>query len=288
MSQGSLFCFGYGYSADALAKTLDKKKWNIHGTKRETLVSKDNNPNIISFNGYKPIPNAKNILMDMSHLLISIPPSPEGDPVIALHRSDIANATNLKWIGYLSTTGVYGNSGGAIVDEKYLCKPTNARSKRRLKAEKDWLKLFYDFGLPIHIFRLAGIYGPGRSAIDSVLNGRAKRISVPGHKFSRIHVCDIARVLAASIKKPNPGRIYNVCDNESASGADVTLYACELLGVSPPPLINLKDAQLSTMARSFYSDNRRVDNQRIKKELSFDFKYPTYREGLKSIYKALV
>ena len=283
MPQNILFCFGYGYSASALTKTLRSNKWIVKGTKRDKLFQNKNFRQILIFNGDNPIPKFEELLSNVTHLLVSIPPTAIGDPVLSIHGKEISNAKNLKWIGYLSTTGVYGDSQGKHVDEKYQCNPTNMRSKRRLHAEKEWLQLFSDLHLPVHIFRLAGIYGPGRSAIESVRSGRAKRINVPGHQFSRIHVDDIASVLKASIKDPNPGCIYNVCDNESAASSDVTLYACELLGLSPPPLIDLQDAELSPMARSFYNDNRRVDNKRIREELKVELKYPTYREGLKSI-----
>ena len=192
-------------------------------------------------------------------------------------------ARGLEWIGYLSTTGVYGDTGGAWVDETATPAPTGARGRRRLAAENAWLAFGERHGLAVHVFRLAGIYGPGRNALATVRRGAAKRIDKPGHVFSRIHVADIAQVLAASIAKPNPGAIYNVCDDEPAPAADVVAHACALLGVAPPPLTPLDEADLSPMARSFYADNRRVSNARIKNELGVALRFPDYRAGLASL-----
>ena len=190
----------------------------------------------------------------------------------------------LEWIGYLSTTGVYGDTGGAWVDESAVHRRrAAARGRRRVKAERGWRALGAAHGVPVHVFRLAGIYGPGRNAIASVRRGAAKRIERPGQVFSRIHVADIAQVLAASIARPRAGAIYNVCDDEPAPGADVVAHACALLGVAPPPPVPLADAGLSPMARSFYADNRRVSNALIKEELGVELRYPDYRAGLAAL-----
>ena len=185
----------------------------------------------------------------------------------------------LAWIGYLGTTAVYGDRQGGWVDEETPIEPTLARADRRARAEAAWLKS----GLPVHIFRLAGIYGPGRNAFVNLKDGTARRIVKPGQVFSRIHVEDIATVLEASIARPRPGAIYNVCDDEPAPPQDVVAHAAELMGVAPPPEQPYETADLSPMARTFYKDNRRVRNERIKRELGVRLAYPTYREGLAAL-----
>ncbi len=190
---------------------------------------------------------------------------------------------SLRWIGYLSTTGVYGDRGGDWVDENSQRVPTQDRSRRRALAEDSWLTVWEHDGLPVHVFRLAGIYGPGRSAIDSLRDGTAKRIVKAGQVFSRIHVADIAAVLIASMARPNPGAAYNLCDDNPAPPDEVIAYAAELLGVQPPPVVRFEDAQLSEMARSFYADNKRVRNNRIKEELGVQLTFPDYRSGLQAI-----
>ena len=193
----------------------------------------------------------------------------------------------MKWVGYLSTSGVYGNRGGDWVDEESPLEPTTARGQRRLEAERSWLRLHSDFGLPVHLFRLAGIYGPGRNTLLNLRDGSAKRIIKPGQIFSRIHVDDIAGVLAASMAKPNPGRVYNVCDDEPCPPQEVVEYAANLLGMSVPPEIPFEQAELSPMAKSFYADSKRVSNKRIKNELGYRLFYPNYREGLGALKSQL-
>ena len=186
-------------------------------------------------------------------------------------------------MGYLSTTGVYGDHGGAWVDEATALTPNTERGQRRLAAEEQWLALHRDHGLPVHVFRLAGIYGPGRNTLDNLRDGTAKRVVKPGQVFSRIHVDDIAGVLLASMARPNPGRAYNVADDEPCPPQDVVTFAAELLGLAPPHEIPFEDARLSPMARSFFADSKRVSNARIKSELGYSLRFPTYREGLKSL-----
>ena len=183
----------------------------------------------------------------------------------------------LSWLGYLSTTGVYGDRGGGWVDETAQLLPTGERGRRRVAAEKGWLDLWQDRGVPVHIFRLAAIYGPGRSAFDALRAGTARRIDKPGQVFSRIHVADLASVLIASMERPRPGAVYNVCDDDPAPPAAVVAYAAELLGIEPPPLVPLDAAGLSPMARSFYDDNKRVANRLLKTELGVTLRYPDYR-----------
>lgn len=233
----------------------------------------------LRFDRDHPLDDPASRFADITHVLVSIPPDPGGDPVLAVH-GELLGASRVAWIGYLSTTGVYGNHDGGWVDEDTPVNPSGSRQQARVGAEAGWLGLHESYGLAVHIFRLAGIYGPGRSAIDSVRTGTARRIVKAGQVFSRIHGADVATVLAASMARPNPGRIYNVCDDEAAPGHEVTAHACHLLGVTPPPLIPIEQAQLSPMAASFYADNRRVRNTRIKTELGVSLRYPTYREGL--------
>jgi nucleoside-diphosphate-sugar epimerase len=222
-------------------------------------------------------------LKGATHLLHSIPPGPEGDPVLTHYRDDIAQLSSLEWIGYLSTVGVYGNQQGNWVDEETAPKPNSARTEARVLAEKTWLDFGEEIGVPVQVFRLAGIYGPGRSVFDKLAAGTARRINKNGQVFSRIHVADIASVLEASIARPRPGAIYNVADDEPAAPGDVVAHAAEMIGVPPPPEVDFADADLTPMARSFYEGSRRIGNALIKSELGVALRYPTYREGLASL-----
>ena len=281
-----LFCFGYGFSAAALGALLGPAGWSLAGTCRTPggcRALADAGVAAVPFSREAPLADAAASLAGATHILLSIPPDGEGDPALDCHGADIVALSGVEWIGYLSTTGVYGDTGGAWVDESATPAPTSARSKRRVEAEKAWLAFGARHGLAVHVFRLAGIYGPGRNALATVRRGKAKRIDKPGHVFSRIHVADIAQVLAASIAKPNPGAIYNVCDDEPAPAAEVVAHACALLGVAPPPLTPPDEADLTPMARSFYADNRRVSNARIKSELGVGLRFPDYRAGLAAL-----
>jgi nucleoside-diphosphate-sugar epimerase len=272
-----LLCFGMGYTAYALARCLTDD-WAVTGTTRGG--SADCQP---FGRDHKLPPSAFD---GVTHILISIPPDEVGDPVLDVHGADIARWRSLQWLGYLSTTGVYGTRDGGWVDETSELRPSGARGKRRVAAEAGWLELWRSRGVPVHIFRLAGIYGPGRSALDALRAGAAKRIDGPGQLFSRIHVGDIASVLLASIARPRPGAIYNVCDDEPAAQAEIVAYAASLLGIEPPPLLPLAQAGLSPMARSFYADNKRVSNALVKSEFGVALAYPNYRAGLAAILTA--
>jgi nucleoside-diphosphate-sugar epimerase len=279
-----LFCFGLGYTAQALARQLSAEGWRIAGTTRATEKHAhlaDEGFEIYGFTRERPLADPVAALAGTTHVLISIGPDEAGDPVLAHHLADLGQCAALEWIGYLSTTGVYGDRGGAWVDEADAVAPSMPRTRRRVAAEGHWLAS----GLPAHTFRLAGIYGPGagRNALAAVRAGTARRIVKPGQVFGRVHVADIVQVLCASIARPNPGAIYNVADDEPTPPQDVIAFACELLGVAPPPEVPYEQAELSPMARSFYADNRRVDNARIKRELGVKLRYPTYREGLRAI-----
>jgi nucleoside-diphosphate-sugar epimerase len=269
-----LFIFGLGFCGREFAKRQRQQGWQVAATVRP-LHQRDD---LFGFDRSHPLDPAA--LTGATHLLASVPPDGEGDPVLDwLLRNGPWPA--LQWVGYLSTTGVYGDHQGALVNEQSPLNAAGGRSARRLEAERQWL----ESGLPVHIFRLAGIYGPGRSPLDSVRNGTAHRVIKPGQLFGRIHVEDVASVLAASINHPNPGAIYNVSDDEPAAPWEVVEYACNLLGLAPPPPIAWEDAQdhLSPMALSFYLDNKRVDNRRIKEELKVTLAYPNFRQGLQAL-----
>jgi nucleoside-diphosphate-sugar epimerase len=267
-----LFCFGLGYTALVLARRLRAEGWTVGGTvlseaKRAALSGEGIAAELFAVAEVPP---------GTTHVLSSVPPDAEGDPVL---RRFAGRVPPVAWAGYLSTTGVYGDTGGALVDETAPLWPTGERGRRRVAAEAAWLSS----GLPVHVFRLAGIYGSGRNALEQVRAGTARRVHRPGHVFSRIHVEDIATVLAVSMARPDPGAIYNVCDDEPAEPADVVAEAARLLGRDPPPLMPYEAAALSPMARSFWDDNRRVSNARIKRDLGVTLAYPTYREGLAAL-----
>jgi nucleoside-diphosphate-sugar epimerase len=273
-----LFCFGFGFSARTLAPQLQNHGWKISATSR----SLDGIAEIgasgatgFMFDSRLKVPP------DVTHILVSAPPDENGDPVLRVFATQIQNLKSVAWVGYLSTTGVYGDKGGDWVDEDTPLSPNTTRGQRRLEAEQAWLKP----ALPVHLFRLAGIYGPGRNQLLTVRNGTAKRIIKPGQIFSRVHVADIAGVLLASIAKPNPQRAYNVCDDEPCPPQDVVAFAAELLGLPLPPEIPFEKAELSAMARSFYADSKRVSNARIKKELGYLLQYPNYRVGLNALLR---
>jgi nucleoside-diphosphate-sugar epimerase len=279
-----LFCFGLGYTALALARRLIAEGWQVAGTTRTAegqarLVAEGFEVHLFGRNRALRDPAAA--LAGTTHLLTSIPPDEIGDPVLDHHLADLRRCATLRWVGYLGTTGVYGDRGGAWVSEADAVAPTMARTRRRAAAEERWLRS----DLPVHVFRLAGIYGPGpgRNALEAVRAGTARRIVKPGQVFGRVHVDDIVEVLCASIARPNPGAVYNVADDEPAPPQDVIAFACALLGVAPPPELPYDRAELSPMARSFYADSRRISNARIKRELGVRLRYPTYREGLRAI-----
>lgn len=271
----TLLCLGYGYSASALARRLLAKGWRVIGTSRETVTA--DGVEMLTWPG-------DDVSLDgVTHILSSIAPTADGDPVLAGLRDKIAAAKNLEWVGYLSTTVVYGDHDGGWVDETTPIAPKANRGKWRAQAEADWQSIA---GLPLHIFRLAGIYGPGRGPFAKLKSGKARLIIKPGQVFSRIHVDDIAQVLAASIAQPNPGEIYNVCDDVPVPPQDVLSYAAELLGLPMPPEVPFDEAAMTPMARSFYSENKRVRNTLIKEELGVKLQYPDYRTGLKAVFAA--
>jgi len=289
MSARRLFCFGLGYSARVLAMRLQAAGWAVAGTTRSAekaaVLAKQGIAAFV-YDRDRPLADARQALAGTTHILSSVPPDDRGDPVVDHHETDLRTCGDLQWAGYLSTTGVYGDRGGGWVDEDSALEPTGERGRRRVAAERAWMRLYEDAGPPVHLFRLAGIYGPGRNALESVRAGRAQRIDKPGQVFSRIHVADIARVLEASIARPNPGRAYNLCDDNPARPEEVIAFACTLLGIEPPPLVPFAQAELSPMGRSFYRDNKRVANRRIKEELGVALEFPDYKAGLRALLAA--
>ena len=291
MSGDTLFCFGMGYSAQCLAWRLLAKGWRVIGTTRSVEGAK-----VLRERGIIPViytvrgegADIADHLSQSTHVLASIPPDNEGDPAVRDHGPDIRQAgPHLAWIGYLSTIGVYGDHQGDWIDESAPLTPAAKRAEWRVVAERQWLDLGAAADIATHIFRLPGIYGPGRNQLMAVKEGRARRLVKPGQVFNRIHVEDIASVLEASIGKPNGGAVYNVTDDEPAPPQDVVAYAAELLGVTPPPEQAFERAKLSPMAKSFYGECKRVRNDRIKAELGITLTYPTYREGLRGILQEM-
>ena len=283
-----IFCFGLGFTSKTLIHRLDPALWSAAGSCRTpanavSLSGAGIDPYV--FDGALAMENAREALENTTHLLVSIPPDQDGDRVLRHHMAHIAvQAAQLKWIGYLSTIGVYGDYGGAWIDEETPVNPVSQRGKARLLAENQWLEFGEKTGIAVQIFRLPGIYGPGRNALESLKKGKARRIYKKDQVFNRIHVEDLAQVLEASMQNPHAGRIYNVVDDEPAPPQDVSAFAAGLLGIEPPPLVGIDEAGLSPMARSFYEECKRVRNERIKDELGIQLAYRDYRAGIQSIY----
>ena len=276
----TLISFGHGYSARALARRLVARGWTIWGTTRDARKMA-----ALKAEGVIPVlwpeGDLSQAIADATHILVSAGPGEEGDPVLARFGGEIrALAPRLDWAGYLSTTGVYGDHGGGWVDEATPLAPATRRGRLRVSAEGEWRAIN---DLPLHIFRLAGIYGPGRGPFEKLRQGTARRIVKPGQVFSRIHVDDIAQVLEASIDRPNPGAVYNVCDNDPAPPQDVIGYAAQLLGLPMPPEVPYEAAAMSPMVRSFYAESKRVSNRRMREELGVEPIYPDYRAGLRAL-----
>ncbi len=278
----TLLSFGHGYSAQALTKLLLPEGWRIIGTTRtaekaETLAATGITPLVF------PGDDVDRAIREATHLLISAGPDADGDPVLRAVGTQIAaRAASFEWAGYLSTTGVYGDHSGGWVDEDTPLSPSTRRGQWRKDAEAAWSAIP---GLPLHIFRLAGIYGPGRGPFAKVRSGTARRIIKPGQVFSRIHVEDIAQIVQASIRHPNPGTAYNLCDDDPAPPQDVIAHAADLLGLPIPPAEDFDTAEMTPMARSFYAESKRVRNDRIKTDLGVDLLYPTYKEGLAALLR---
>ncbi|RMD88488.1 MAG: SDR family oxidoreductase [Alphaproteobacteria bacterium] len=284
---GRMLIFGAGYTGRVFGARLAAEGWQVAGTTRETerleaLAKAGITPLLWPGEDLAPA------IAAADHMLISAAPDPErGDPVLRDWRDEIAAAApRLKWVGYLSTTAVYGDHAGGWVDEDTPPSPATPRGHARVAAEAAWQALAEETALPLHIFRLAGIYGPGRGPFAKLRAGTARRIVKPGQVFSRIHVEDIANVLVASLARPRPGAIYNVCDDDPAPPEEVIAHAARTMGLPVPPAEAFETAQMSPMARSFYAESKRVRNDRIKRELGVKLKYPTYKAGLAALAEA--
>lgn len=275
---------GHGYSAGFLTPLLRAEGWQVSGTTR-------GNPARVAAAGAEPLlwpgddAAVRAAIAEADAILVSVGPDQGADPVLAAFGAAIARARP-GWLGYLSTTGVYGDQAGGWVDETAACDPSTRRGRERLAAEQGWQALAAAHGLPLHIFRLAGIYGPGRGPFAKLLAGTARRIVKPGQIFSRVHAEDIAQVLLASIKAPCPGAIYNVCDDDPAPPEAVIGHAAELLGLPLPPAEDFATAEMTPMARSFYAESKRVANDRIKRELGVTLRHPDYRAGLAALARS--
>jgi nucleoside-diphosphate-sugar epimerase len=274
-----LLIFGLGFCGKAVAREAMAAGWEVAATSR-TAVARAGGVRTVRFD------DAAAEIAAATHILVTAPPGEGGDPVLARYAPDIGAAPGLSWIGYLSTTGVYGDRRGGWVDETTKPAPTADRSHRRLAAEQAWRACAA--GRPLDIFRLAGIYGPGRSALDDVRGGRARRVIAPGHAFGRIHVDDIAAAVMAAIARPPEGvRVLNLSDDEPAESAAVIAEAALLLGAPVPPAVPFEQAVagMSEMARSFWAENRRVDSRLTRRALGIAWRYPSYREGLRAILR---
>lgn len=282
-----LFVFGYGYSAKALARSLQPRGWEIFATVRDPAMILSLARDGVTAISVDDADGLAGALAATQALLVTAAPDAEGCPGLRTLVRQIARAGAFPdWTGYLSTTGVYGDRRGGWVFEQSALSAQSQEGARRVSAERDWLEVGRGMGLTVQVFRLPGIYGPGRSALDRLRAGDARRIAASGQLFSRIHVEDLAAGLAASIARPRAGGIYNLCDDEPASNSEVIAYAAGLLGMVPPPEVPLAEAGLSPMALRFYAESKRVSNARAKAELGWRPAYPTYREGLAAILAA--
>ncbi len=285
--KNDLFCFGLGFTGSALVRNIQTKGWTVSGTCREKAqqdVWHGTGVQAHYFDGGEVSETIVNTVRKASHVLITIPPHKEvGDVVFKHFENSLSGSSQLQWLGYLSTTGVYGNRDGDWVDETSELKPGFDHQRRRVEAENQWRNLYREHQVPVHIFRLAGIYGPGRNLLQRVRAGTARRIDQPGLVFNRIHVADVVQVLCASMEQPHPGAVYNVSDDLPSSPAEAVVFACDLLGVEAPPLTALEEAGLSKMGRGFYQTNKRVGNRKIKEELGVQLQYPDYKVGLREL-----
>jgi nucleoside-diphosphate-sugar epimerase len=285
----NLFILGLGYSATFLARRKLAEGWRVSGTVRSPEKAKALRAEGIEACTFDAragdFGTAASALHEAEALLVSIPPAGENDPLPETLSRPIAEARGLRWIGYLSTIGVYGDHGGAWVDETTLCRPSSARSRARLAAEASWSRLGTQARIPVIRFRLPGIYGPGRNALVAIRERKARRIIKPGQIFNRVHVEDIATALGLSLKKDIASAVYNLTDDEPSPPQDVVTFAAGLLGFAPPPEVSFEDAKLSPMAASFYAENKRVRNDLIKRRLAFAPTFPSYREGLRELLR---
>ncbi len=279
-----LFVFGLGYSAEAVARRALAAGWQVAGTTRDAdkaarLEASGIAVTRLQDQGSKGA--VAQALEGATHLIASAAPRDEGDPVLEAYAEAIhSHAGDLAWIGYLSSLSVYGDCKGAWVEESSQAEPTSSVGRRRLEAEAAWSSLAADLDLPLAVFRLAGIYGPGRNLLRDLKSGKARHVVKPGQVFNRIHVEDIAGAVMAAMERPEQAGIFNLADREPAAQSLVVQEAARLLGIAPPPAKPVEEAELSPMAQRFWSENRRVSARRLAKDLGYSLRYPTYREGL--------
>jgi len=282
----TILVFGYGYTARVIGQELNAEGWRVIGTTRsadKAAAMKAAGIEAVLW----PAEDITEALTAATHILLSAAPSEGGDPVLTALEDEIRQrAGQYKWVGYLSTTAVYGDRDGGWVDETSALTPATRRGQLRADAEQAWLDLGAETGLPVHIFRLAGIYGPNRGPFAKVRAGTARRIIKKGQVFSRTHVDDIAQVLRASIAAPNAGAIYNVCDNDPAPPEEVIAEAATMLNLPLPEAVDFETAEMTPMARSFYAESKKVSNRKILDELGITLKYPDYRSGLLALLAA--
>lgn len=281
-----LLVFGPGFSARPVIERALKEGWRVSATWRRPEAKAE-----LEALGVEPIEFVDAALAaadlgTVSHILVSVAPGADGDPAFALLQHALDRMPSLKWIGYLSSTNVYGDHAGAWVDETSETKPSLARGIRRLEAEQAWTALGEDIDAAVHIFRLAGIYGPGRNAIRSVLDGKARRIIKEGQVFGRIHRDDIAEAVRRAMLSSLPSHIFNLADDLPAPPQDVVEEAARLLGTAPPPAVALEEADMSPMARSFYAESKRVSNQKAKELLGWQPAYPDYHTALPKLLES--
>ena len=289
MPENRLFCFGLGYTGERLARAALTQGWRVAGTCRspeKAALLRAAGIEAFTFAGQQPVD--ADALVGTTHLLCSVPPDREGDPVLRLHRERLAELSPPPhWLGLLSTTGVYGDCQGAWIDETRAPNPLTEANQIRLEAEQAWQGLGAELGQGTWIFRIAGIYGPdGRNVLDRLASGGVRRLVKPGQFFNRIHVDDLVAVLSAALRHPGPGVVLNVCDDLPAPADAVLCHGAGLLGIEPPPAEPWETAELSPFARHFYAENRRLRNDRLKQLLGLRLEYPSYREGLRAIATA--
>ncbi len=288
----NVFIFGLGYAARASARQLHESfgsaclvSGTVRGPERAEALALEGLDTHV-FDGSKPGETLEEPLAGASHVVLSVPPGEESDPVLIHHGADLMRSRALRWLCYFSTAGVYGDHDGAWIDETVQPSPRNERSRRRLAAEESWRAFAAEKGVSLLILRLAGIYGPGRSSLDRLKAGTARRIVKPGQVFNRIHVADIARITAKAARVKLAGT-FSLADDEPAAPEDPTTFAASLLNMAPPPQQIFEAAEMTAMTRSFYAENKRVSNAAIKRALGIELKYPTYRQGLGAIFEGL-
>ncbi len=288
----TLLCFGFGYCAEhfvaAFGKNFDRIFGTLRGVERAAILNAYDGGRLraVVFDGTPPTPELTGAIAQANDVLVSIPPDANGDPVLSACGEAFRRARELRAIVYLSTIGVYGDQGGAWVDEQTPPKPASARSRERVAAERAWQDFGSQRGIAVTILRLAGIYGPGRNALVQIASGKARRVVKRGQIFNRIHVADIAQAIDAGFARTASG-IFNLADDEPTPAGDPLVFAAQLMGREPPPEIPFADAapSMSPMALSFWQDCRRVHNDKLKRELGIKLRYPTYRDGLRALFE---